>query len=101
MTICGTGSALCEFLYSDDHADACIYLMQNYIDSEIVNIGSGEEISIKNLALLVKEAVSYKGELKFDTSKLDGTPRKLLDCSNHEFYESRVTSYASLSWMEA
>ncbi len=81
VTIWGTGSALREFLYSDDLADACIYLMQNYNDSEIVNIGSGEEISIKNLALLVKEAVGYDGELKFDTSKPDGTPRKLLDCT--------------------
>jgi GDP-L-fucose synthase len=55
--------------------------MQHYNDSEIVNIGSGEEISIKNLAHLVKDVVGYSGELTFDTSKPDGTPRKLLDCS--------------------
>ena len=75
----GTGSALSEFLYSDDLADACIYFMQNYDDGEIVNIGSGEEVSIKYLAMMVKEAVGYEGEIKFDTSKPDGTPRKLLD----------------------
>lgn len=81
VTIWGTGSALREFLYSDDLADACIYLMQNYDDGEIVNIGSGEEVSIKHLAMMVKEAVGYNGEIKFDTSKPDGTPRKLLDCT--------------------
>jgi GDP-L-fucose synthase len=81
VTIWGTGSALREFLYSDDLADACVYLMKNYDDGEIVNIGSGEEVSIKHLAFMVKEAVGYEGELKFDTSKPDGTPRKLLDCS--------------------
>lgn len=81
VTIWGTGVALREFLYSDDLADACVFLMNNYDDSEIVNIGSGDEVSIKHLALTVKEAVGYEGELKFDTSKPDGTPRKLLDCS--------------------
>jgi GDP-L-fucose synthase len=81
VAIWGTGSALREFLYSDDLADACIFLMQHYNDSEIVNIGSGEEISIKNLAHLVKDVVGFSGELAFDTSKPDGTPRKLLDCS--------------------
>jgi GDP-L-fucose synthase len=81
VAIWGTGSAFREFLYSDDLADACIYLMQHYNDSEIVNIGSGEEISIKNLAYLVKETVEFTGEITFDTSKPDGTPRKLLDCS--------------------
>ena len=55
--------------------------MQSYDDDEIINIGSGEEISIKNLARLVKETVGYEGEVRFDTSKPDGTPRKLLDCS--------------------
>ena len=81
VTIWGTGVALREFLYSDDLADACVFLMNNYDDGEIVNIGSGEEVSIKHLALMVKEAVGYKGEIKFDTSKPDGTPRKLLDCT--------------------
>ena len=81
VAIWGTGVALREFLFSDDLASACIYLMENYNDGEIVNIGSGEEISIKNLALLVKEVVGYTGEITFDTSKPDGTPRKLLDCT--------------------
>jgi GDP-L-fucose synthase len=81
VTIWGTGSAHREFLFSDDLADACIYLMEKYEDSDIVNIGSGEEISIKNLALLIKEVVGYTGEIAFDTSKPDGTPRKLLDCT--------------------
>ncbi|NLD99931.1 MAG: GDP-L-fucose synthase [Fibrobacter sp.] len=81
VTIWGTGVALREFLYADDLSDACIFLMNNYNDDAIVNIGSGEEISIKNLAFAVKEAVEYQGQIKFDTSKPDGTPRKLLDCS--------------------
>ena len=79
MTIWGTGSALREFLYSDDLADACIYPMQNYDDGEIVNIGSGDDVSIKHLALYVKEAVGYQGDVKFGTSKPDGTRHKLLD----------------------
>jgi len=81
VTIWGTGVALREFLYAVDLSDACIFLMNNYNDDAIVNIGSGEEISIKNLAFAVKEAVEYQGQIKFDTSKPDGTPRKLLDCS--------------------
>ncbi len=93
VAIWGTGSAFREFLYSDDLADACIYLMLHYNDSEIVNIGSGEEISIKNLAYLVKDVVGYTGELTFDTSKPDGTPRKLLDCTKiHNLgWKHRVT----------
>jgi GDP-L-fucose synthase len=81
VVVWGTGSVLREFLYADDLADASIYLMQNYNSSDIVNIGTGEEVSIKNLAMLVKATVGFKGELVFDTSKPDGTPRKLLDCS--------------------
>ena len=81
VTIWGTGVALREFLYSDDLADACVFLMNNYDDSEIVNIGSGVEVSIKELAHFVQEAVGYTGKIVFDTSKPDGTPRKLLDCT--------------------
>ncbi|MBD3422280.1 MAG: NAD-dependent epimerase/dehydratase family protein [Chitinivibrionales bacterium] len=81
VTIWGTGTPRREFLYSDDLADACIFLMNNYDDGEIVNIGSGNEVSIKELALTVKQAVGYEGEICFDTSRPDGTPRKLLDCS--------------------
>ncbi|HEX2926666.1 MAG TPA: GDP-L-fucose synthase [Ruminiclostridium sp.] len=75
----GTGSPLREFLYVDDMADACLYLMQNYEESEFVNIGSGKEISIKELAEKIKYVTGYNGELVFDTTKPDGTPRRVLD----------------------
>lgn len=81
VVIWGTGSPKREFLYSDDCADACIHLMNNYSNEEIVNIGSGIEVTIKELAETIKEVVGYNGILTFDTSKPDGTPRKLLDCS--------------------
>jgi GDP-L-fucose synthase len=79
VEIWGTGSPLREFLHVEDLAEASLFLMQRYNEKEFVNIGSGEEISIKNLAQLVKEIVGYNGELKFDPSKPDGTPRKLLN----------------------
>lgn len=86
VEIWGTGSPLREFLHADDLADACFYLMQNYNEAGLVNIGVGVDISIKDLALLVKNTVGYSGELKFDTSKPDGTPRKLMDVSKlHSF----------------
>lgn len=79
VTIWGTGSPKREFLFADDLAEACFYLMQNYDEKGLVNIGTGEDISIKDLALLIKKIVGYEGEIKFDTSKPDGTPRKLMD----------------------
>lgn len=79
--IWGSGSPLREFMYADDVADACVFLMQHYNDRLFVNIGTGEEVSIKELALLVKEVVGFEGEIKFDTGKPDGTPRKLMDSS--------------------
>lgn len=79
VEIWGTGSPKREFLHVDDLADACYFLMENYSDKELVNIGVGEDISIKDLALLIKEIVGFEGELKWDTTKPDGTPRKLLD----------------------
>jgi len=86
VEIWGTGSPLREFLHADDLADACFYLMQNYNEAGLVNIGVGEDISIKDLALLVKQTVGFAGELKFDTTKPDGTPRKLMDVSKlHSF----------------
>ncbi|MBK7182667.1 MAG: GDP-L-fucose synthase [Bacteroidetes bacterium] len=86
VEIWGTGSPLREFLHADDLADACFYLMQNYNEPGLVNIGVGEDISIKDLALLVKKTVGFSGELKFDTTKPDGTPRKLMDVSKlHSF----------------
>jgi len=88
VVVWGTGSPRREFLYVDDLADACIFLMNNYNSSEIINIGVGKDISIKELALMVKEIVGFDGEIVFDTSKPDGTPIKLLD----------VSKLSSLGW---
>lgn len=77
----GTGSPKREFLHSDDLASACIFLMKNHSDSEIVNIGTGEEISIFDLVDMVKNAVGYTGKVVWDSSKPDGTPRKVMDVS--------------------
>lgn len=81
VTLWGTGSAMREFLHVDDLANASLFLMQNYNDSSIVNIGTGEDVSIKELAEKIKDAVGYDGEIVWDTTKPDGTPRKLLDVS--------------------
>ena len=81
VVIWGTGSPLREFMHVDDLASACVFLMNNYSGNKFVNIGWGEDISIKELALLVKKIVGFEGDLEFDTSKPDGTPRKLLDVS--------------------
>ena len=81
VEVWGTGSALREFLYVDDLANACVFLLENYQGLDFVNVGTGEEVSIKELALIIKAVVGYEGELKFDTSKPDGTPRKLQDTS--------------------
>ena len=81
VTIWGTGSPKREFLFADDLAAACFYLMENYNESGLVNIGTGEDLSIKELAELVKETVGFEGTIDFDTSKPDGTPRKLMDVS--------------------
>lgn len=79
VEVWGTGTPKREFLYSDDLADACVYLMNHYNEDEIINIGVGEDVSIKELAETVQRVVGFKGELKFDTTKPDGTPRKLVD----------------------
>ena len=85
VEIWGTGTPLREFLFSDDLADACYFLMQNYNESEFLNIGTGKDLSIKDLAELVKQIIGYEGEITFNTSKPDGTPRKLMDVSKlHE-----------------
>ena len=81
MTLWGTGSPMREFLHADDLAEACLFLMENYNESELVNIGTGEDVTIKNLAALVKQIVGFQGEIVWDTSKPDGTPRKLMDVS--------------------
>lgn len=81
VEIWGTGSPMREFLYADDLADACYFLMENYNEPQLVNIGTGEDITIKELALQVQKTVGFEGELVFDHSKPDGTPRKLMDVS--------------------
>lgn len=88
VVVWGTGSPLREFLYSDDLADACVFLMNHYDGDEIVNIGVGKDLSIKELAEKIKKVVGYEGAIEFDMSKPDGTPRKLVD----------VTKLNSLGW---
>ena len=81
VEIWGTGKPRREFLHVDDLADACLYLMNNYEESGIINIGTGKDLTIRNLAEIIAGIVGFRGELKFDTSKPDGTPVKLLDVS--------------------
>jgi GDP-L-fucose synthase len=81
VTIWGTGTPRREFLFVDDLADACVFVMNNYDGSEIVNIGVGKDISIRELAELIKEIVGFEGSIRYDSSKPDGTLRKLLDVS--------------------
>jgi len=88
VVIWGTGTPLREFLFSDDLADACVFLMNNYDEKQFVNIGIGEDLSIKDLAELIKDVIGYKGAISFDSSKPDGTPRKLMD----------VTKLHALGW---
>lgn len=93
VTVWGTGSPLREFLHVDDLAEACLFLMEKYEGDEWLNIGVGHDISIKDLALLVKKVVGFEGELIFDTSKPDGTPRKLMDVSkiNNLGWKAKIT----------
>ena len=81
VTVWGDGSPLREFLYADDLADALVFLMQHYNEKQFVNVGYGEDISIGELAQMVKETVGFQGDIEFDTSKPNGTPKKLMDCS--------------------
>lgn len=88
VEVWGTGNPRREFLYVDDLAEALVFLMANYDSPEIINVGTGEDVSIKELALMIKDVVGYEGNIRFDPSKPDGTPRKLLD----------VTKINSLGW---
>ncbi|MBO9563224.1 MAG: GDP-L-fucose synthase [Niastella sp.] len=106
----GTGSPRREFLHADDLADACFYLMQNYNEEGLVNVGVGDDITIKDLALMVKDIVGYKGEIQHDLSKPDGTPRKLMDVtklhgmgwkSKIELYEGIKNVYKEFEKAEA
>lgn len=81
VEVWGSGSPLREFLHVDDLAEACFYLMQKYDGKDFLNVGTGVDLSIKDLALLIKKIVGFNGELKFDATKPDGTPRKLMDVS--------------------
>ena len=88
VEVWGSGTPLREFLHVDDLADACLFLMEHYNEPELVNIGTGTDISIKDLVLLIMKIAGYKGEIKFDSTKPDGTPRKLMD----------VTKLMALGW---
>ena len=88
VSVWGTGAPRREFLHVDDLADACVFLMQHYQDTEIINIGTGEDLTIRELAEMVQGVVGYQGEIVFDTTKPDGTPRKLLD----------ITKLRELGW---
>ena len=81
MTLWGSGSPMREFLHADDLAEACVYLMETYSDSELVNIGTGIDVTIKELAETVKGIVGFEGSIEWDTNRPDGTPRKLMDVS--------------------
>ena len=81
VTLWGSGSPCREFLHADDLASACLFLLENYDNEVAINVGSGKEISIKDLAELIKKVVGFEGQIKWDASKPDGTPRKLLDVS--------------------
>ena len=93
VTIWGTGSPKREFLYADELADACLFLMESHNDSGLVNIGVGDDISILDLVLLVKKIVGFEGDVLTDTTKPDGTPRKLMDVSklNNLGWEAKIT----------
>lgn len=106
VSIWGSGSPKREFLYVDDLAKACLFLMLNYNEPETINIGTGEDLSIKELALLIKKIVGFDGNLIFDASKPDGTPRKLLDVSKinnlgwkHEI-DLEEGIHKTLSWLK-
>lgn len=88
IVVWGSGSPMREFLFADDLADACYFLMENYNERHLINIGTGHDLTIKDLALLIKDVLDYEGELVFDTTKPDGTPRKLMD----------VTKLHNLGW---
>jgi GDP-L-fucose synthase len=85
VVIWGTGIPRREFLYVDDLSEACIFLMENYNENEIINIGTGDDLTIQELCGIIKNIVDYKGEIIFDPSKPDGTPKKLLDITKIKF----------------
>ena len=104
VTCWGTGKPLREFLYVDDLADACVFLMNNYSGDETVNLGTGKELTIKELTELVAKVIGYTGEIRWDASKPDGTPRKLLDVSKLEslgwHYKTELEEGIKLSYKD-
>lgn len=104
VTCWGTGKPLREFLYVDDLADACVFLMNNYSGDETVNLGTGKELTIKELTELVAKVIGYTGEIMWDASKPDGTPRKLLDVSKLEslgwHYKTELEEGIRLSYQD-
>lgn len=104
VTCWGTGKPLREFLYVDDLADACVFLMNNYSGNETVNLGTGKELTIKELTELVAKVIGYSGEIRWDSSKPDGTPRKLLDVSKLEslgwHYKTELEEGIRLSYQD-
>jgi len=92
VVVWGTGTPRREFLYVDDMADACVHLMKTHSGSELINIGTGEDIAIAEFARMVAKIVGYRGEISFDTSRPDGTPRKLLDVSRLDRLGWRATT---------
>jgi GDP-L-fucose synthase len=92
VMVWGTGTPRREFLYVDDMADACVHLMKSYSGSDLINIGTGEDIAIAEFARVVAEIVGYRGEISFDTSRPDGTPRKLLDVGRLDKLGWRATT---------
>ena len=95
VIVWGTGKPLREFLYADDLGDACLFLMNHYSEEQFINVGVGTDLSIRDLAILIKEIIGYTGDLQFDDSKPDGTPRKLMDIGKlHKLGWKHTTSLA-------
>ena len=90
VTLWGSGSPKREFLYVDDLANACLHLMQHYDEKQFLNIGTGEDMTIRELAELIKNIIGYNGEIVWDTTKPDGTPRKLMDVSKAHFWDGNM-----------
>ena len=107
VSIWGSGAPMREFLYVDDLAEACLFLMENYNEKETINIGTGEDITIKQLAETIQKIVKFEGNLVFDASKPDGTPRKLLDVSkiNNLGWKHKINLnegiIKTLNWLQA
>jgi GDP-L-fucose synthase len=100
VIIWGSGTPRREFLFADDLAEACFFLMKNYNEKELINIGTGQDLTIHELALLIKSVIGFEGNLVFDTSKPDGSPRKLMDVSklNHLGWNYKIGLEEGLKW---